>query len=73
MTTGQPLGVHSLDGGCRRALLEEGEKRWIDNMDTFTERGYNWYDVITTITCKELHSIPDGVPIPANAGPPPQP
>jgi hypothetical protein len=54
-------------------LLEEGEKRWIDNMDTFTERGYNWYDVITTITCKELRSIPDGVPIPANAGPPPQP
>jgi len=25
------------------------------------------------ITCQDLRSIPDGGPIPANAGPPPQP
>ena len=28
---------------------------------------------ITNVTCDELRSIPDGVPIPADAGPPPQP
>ncbi len=54
-------------------LLEQGQKRWIDNLDTFSDRGYEWRDVITNITCKELGSIPDGVPIPADAGPPPQP
>jgi hypothetical protein len=54
-------------------LLEQGQKRWIDNLDTFTDRGYEWRDVITNITCRELRSIPDGVPIPAGAGPPPQP
>jgi len=53
-------------------LLEQGEKRWINNIETFNERGYVWRDVIF-ITCDELRSIPDGIPIPADAGPPPQP
>jgi len=53
-------------------LLEEGEKRWIDSIETFNDRGYVWRDV-HFITCDDLRSIPDGVPIPANAGPPPQP
>ena len=53
-------------------LLEKGEKRWIKDIDTFNDRGYVWRDV-TFITCQELRSIPDGAPIPANAGPPPQP
>jgi hypothetical protein len=53
-------------------FLDQGEKRWIENMETFNDRGYVWRDV-RFITCDELHSIPDGVPIPANAGPPPQP
>ena len=53
-------------------LLEEGEKRWIDSIETFNHRGYIWRDV-HQITCDNLRSIPDGVPIPANAGPPPQP
>ena len=53
-------------------LLDGGEKRWIDTMDTFNERGYYWRDV-HQITCEELRSIPDGEPIPASAGPPPQP
>jgi hypothetical protein len=54
-------------------LLEQGQKRWINSLATFTDRGYEWRDVITNITCDELRSIPDGVPIPADAGPPPQP
>ena len=53
-------------------LLESGEKRWIETIETFNDRGYVWRDVLF-ITCDDLRSIPDGVPIPANAGPPPQP
>lgn len=54
-------------------LLEQGQKRWINNLDTFADRGYEWRDVITNVTCKELRSIPNGIPIPSDAGPPPQP
>lgn len=53
-------------------LLVEGEKRWIDSIETFNDRGYLWKDV-HFVTCRDLRSIPDGVPIPANAGLPPQP
>jgi hypothetical protein len=53
-------------------LLARGEKRWIDSIETFNERGYVWRDV-RFVTCDDLRSIPDGVPIPAGAGPPPQP
>jgi hypothetical protein len=53
-------------------LLDDGQKRWIDTIATFTERGYVWRDV-HFIDCADLRSIPDGEPIPADAGPPPQP
>jgi hypothetical protein len=53
-------------------LLQQGEKRWIDSIETFDDRGYVWRDV-QFITCDELLRIPDGTPIPADAGPPPQP
>ncbi len=53
-------------------LLEEGEKRWIDRIETFNNSGYEWRDV-RFIPCADLRAIPDGVPIPADAGPPPQP
>jgi hypothetical protein len=53
-------------------LLDEGEKRWIDSIETFNDRGYVWRDV-HFVSCDDLRSIPDGVPIPADAGPPPQP
>jgi len=53
-------------------LLEDGEKRWIDTIDTFTDRGYVWRDV-RFIRCEDLRAIPDGAPIPEDAGPPPQP
>jgi len=53
-------------------LLERGEKRWIDTIETFNDRGYTWRDV-RFVPCSDLRAIPDGVPIPADAGPPPQP
>ena len=53
-------------------LLDQGKKRWIEDIETFNDRGYVWGDV-RSIRCDDLRSIPDGVPIPANAGPPPQP
>ncbi len=53
-------------------LLDRGQKRWIETIETFNDRGYVWRDVYF-VTCGELRSIPDGTPIPANAGPPPQP
>jgi hypothetical protein len=60
------------DGSPHIFLLEEGEKRWIDSIVTFKDRGYSWSDV-HHITCDDMRAIPDGVPIPADAGPPPQP
>ena len=53
-------------------LIDQGEKRWIDTIETFNDRGYVWRDV-SFVSCADLRSIPDGMPIPADAGPPPQP
>lgn len=53
-------------------VLEDGEKRWIDTIDTFDERGYVWRDV-HSVPCADLRAVPDGVSIPAEAGTPPQP
>jgi hypothetical protein len=51
-------------------LLEGGEKRWVDSIETFSSRGYVWSDV-HLITCQDLARVPEGIPIPADAGPPP--
>ncbi len=51
-------------------LLEGGEKRWIADIETFNERGYVWDDV-NFVPCRDLSSVPDGTPIPADAGTPP--
>jgi hypothetical protein len=59
-------------GGPHIYFLERGQKRWIDSIETFRERGYAWGDV-HLVTCDELRRVPDGVPIPADAGPPPKP
>ena len=53
-------------------LLEDGQKRWVNTIDTFNNQGFVWRDV-HFITCSDLRAVPDGVPIPADAGPPPQP
>ena len=53
-------------------FLDRGEKRWIESIETFNDRGYVWRDV-RFIACNDLRLIPDGPPIPADAGPAPQP
>jgi hypothetical protein len=52
--------------------LENGQKRWIRDLETFTAEGHVWEDV-RFVDCVYLRSIPDGTPVPADAGPPPQP
>jgi len=52
--------------------LENQEKRWIKDIDTFVAEGHVWDDV-RFVGCDELRQIPDGLPIPEDAGPPPQP
>jgi hypothetical protein len=52
--------------------VENQEKRWIKDIDTFEAEGHAWEDV-RFVTCEYLRDLPDGVPIPADAGPPPQP
>jgi hypothetical protein len=52
--------------------LENQEKRWIKDIDTFLAEGHVWEDV-RLVGCNYLRGIPDGPPIPKDAGPPPQP
>jgi hypothetical protein len=52
--------------------LENNQKRWIKDIDTFLAEGHQWEDV-RFVSCDYLRSIPDGLPIPEDAGPPPQP
>ncbi len=54
-------------------LLENGQKRWIRDIPTFTARGYRWNDVVTWVSCEDLRSVPDGETIPPGSGSPPQP
>ncbi len=53
-------------------LLERGKKRWVKDIPTFKAQGFRWADV-REVPCEDLQRIPDGVPIPPDAGPPPVP
>ena len=52
--------------------VENQVKRWIKDIDTFEDEGHVWDDV-RMVSCDYLRSIPDGAPIPEDAGEPPQP
>jgi hypothetical protein len=52
--------------------VENQVKRWIRDIDTFEEEGHKWDDV-RMVSCDYLRGIPDGAPIPEDAGPPPRP
>ena len=51
---------------------ENDQKRWIKDIDTFDAQGYKWDD-IQFVSCQYLRDLPDGLPIPEDAGEPPQP
>lgn len=53
-------------------LLERGKKRWIKDIPTFEQQGFRWSDV-REVPCEDLRRIPDGAPIPPDAGTPPVP
>ncbi|MFQ5400621.1 MAG: hypothetical protein ACE5E7_13620 [Anaerolineae bacterium] len=52
--------------------LEDGKKRWIKDIPTFEANEFKWEDIQDT-SCDYLRGLPDGTPIPEDAGPPPQP
>lgn len=52
--------------------LEDGRKRWIVDVPTFTAEGYVWQD-LTNVSCDYLHDLPDGESIPPGHGLPPAP
>ena len=52
--------------------VEREQKRWIKDIITFQAEGHVWEDV-RIVSCDYLRLIPDGLSIPRDAGPPPQP
>ncbi len=70
---GRPIHVLlKCNGSPHIYRLENQQKRWIRDMDTFLAEGHVWDDV-RFVSCDYLRRIPDGPPIPEDAGPPPQP
>ena len=53
-------------------LLDGGQKRWIKDIPTFEAEGFKWRDVKFE-TCADIDAVPDGEPIPPDAGSPPEP
>jgi hypothetical protein len=52
--------------------LENQEKRWIKDIDTFLAEGHVWEDV-RFVSCDYLRDLPTGPSIPEDAGPAPEP
>jgi hypothetical protein len=70
---GRPVHVLlKCEGSPHIYALENGQKRWIKDISTFDTEGYVWED-LKTVSCDYLRGLPDGPPIPEDAGPPPQP
>jgi len=70
---GRPIHVLlKCDGSPHIYALENGQKRWIKDISTFEVEGYVWED-LKSVSCEYLRSLPDGPPIPEDAGPLPQP
>jgi hypothetical protein len=70
---GRPIHVLlKCQGSPHIYALENGKKRWIKNIPAFEAAGYVWDDV-KFVACDYLRRLPDGTPIPEDAGPPPQP
>jgi len=70
---GRPIHVIlKCDGSPHFYALENGQKRWIKDIPTFEAEGYVWED-LKSVSCDYLRGLPDGPPIPEDAGPLPQP
>ena len=70
---GRPIHVLlKCEGSPHIYALENGQKHWIKDIPTFEAQGYVWEDV-NFVSCDYLRNLPDGPPIPEDAGPPPQP
>jgi len=70
---GQPIHVLLKCAASPHIYRLEGErKRWIKDIATFEAEGHVWEDV-QFVTCEELRAIPDGPPIPEDAGEAPRP
>ena len=52
--------------------LENEQKRWIKDIDTFLAEGHVWEDV-RFVSCDDLRDLPTGPSIPDDAGPAPEP
>mgnify|MGYP001064588126 CR=1 FL=1 len=69
---GQPQYVLLKCDGSPHIYRMEGEhKRWIKDIATFEAEGHVWDDV-RIVDCGYLDAIPDGLPIPEDAGAPPR-
>jgi uncharacterized protein YjbI with pentapeptide repeats len=53
--------------------IERGKRRWIKDLDTFKAEGHIWHTDVRTVSRDCLRSLPDGEPVPPDAGPSPQP
>ena len=69
---GRPLYLLQKCSGPHVYAMENGEKRWIKDIPTFQAQGFVWQD-IRIVDCNYLRRLPDGLPIPEDAGEPPQP
>ena len=70
---GRPIHVVlKCDGSPHIYRLENDQKRWIADIATFEAEGHVWDDV-RFVSCQYLRDLPDGPPIPEDAGEPPQP
>jgi len=70
---GRPLHVLLKCGGSPHIYaLENSRKRWIKDITTFEAEGFVWEDVMS-VDCAYLSGLPDGLSIPEDADPPPQP
>jgi hypothetical protein len=52
--------------------LENGQKRWVEHPPPEDKANKPW-DNVYSVTCSFLDGLPDGLPIPENAGAPPPP
>jgi hypothetical protein len=70
---GRPIDILlKCDGSPHIYALQDGARRWIKDLATFAAEGYVWDDV-RIVDCTYLRGLPDGAPIPPDAGTPPRP